>query len=126
MHVELALREEHSEEVHSLLDMISDETDRASHLANQLLTLARAEPGSSIPTSRTPLNLRDVANRAVQDWVPQAVARNMDLGFELEDAWRWVSRCCCANSSPTCWIMRCAIPARKAASRCERAPSRAR
>ncbi len=86
-HVELALREKHSEEVHSLLEMISDETDRASHLANQLLTLARAEPGSSIPTSRTPLNLRDVANRAVQEWVPQAVARNMDLGFELEDAW---------------------------------------
>jgi len=86
-HVHLALRESQSGETRALLDMIAGETDRASHLANQLLTLARAEPSSSLPTARRPLNLREVANRAVQEWVPQALQRNIDLGFELEDTW---------------------------------------
>jgi two-component system sensor histidine kinase TctE len=86
-HVELARREPQSGETRALLDMIAGETDRASHLANQLLALARAEPGSSLPTARQRINLRTLANRAVQDWVPQALQRNMDLGFELEDAW---------------------------------------
>ena len=40
-----------------------------------------------MPTARRPLNLRDVANGAVQEWVSQALQRNIDLGFELEDAW---------------------------------------
>jgi two-component system sensor histidine kinase TctE len=85
-HVELALRESQSGETRALLDMIAGETDRASHLANQLLTLARAEPGST-QADRQPLNLRTVASRAVQEWVPQALQRDIDLGFELQDAW---------------------------------------
>lgn len=86
-HVELALRESPSGEARALLDMIASETNRASHLANQLLTLARAEPSSGLAMSYQPLNLRTVANRAVQDWVPQALRRNIDLGFELDEAW---------------------------------------
>jgi two-component system, OmpR family, sensor histidine kinase TctE len=86
-HVELARRENPTGETRGLLDMIAGETERASHLANQLLTLARAEPGSGLPTVRQPVNLRDVANRAAQAWVRSALGRNIDLGFELEDAW---------------------------------------
>jgi two-component system, OmpR family, sensor histidine kinase TctE len=86
-HVELARREQQSGEARALLDMIAGETDRASHLANQLLALARAEPGSSLPVLRQAVNVRTVANRAVQEWVPQALERNIDIGFELEDAW---------------------------------------
>jgi two-component system, OmpR family, sensor histidine kinase TctE len=86
-HVELARRENQSGETRALLDMIAGETERASHLANQLLTLARAEPGSGLPLVRHPVNLRDVGNRAAQDRVRSALNRNIDLGFELEDAW---------------------------------------
>ncbi len=86
-HVELARREQRSGETGTLLEMIAGETDRATHLANQLLTLARAEPGSSLPELRQAVNVRTVASRAVQEWVPQALLRNIDLGFELEDAW---------------------------------------
>jgi two-component system sensor histidine kinase TctE len=85
-HVELARRETHSGETRALLDMIAGETDRASHLANQLLSLARAEPGSMAPAQQ-PINLRTLATRAVQEWVTQALQNNIDLGFELEDAW---------------------------------------
>jgi two-component system sensor histidine kinase TctE len=86
-HVELALREPQSGETRALLDMIAGETDRAGHLANQLLALARAEPGISLPAARQAVNLHTVAGRAVQEWVRQALQRNIDLGFELEDAW---------------------------------------
>jgi two-component system sensor histidine kinase TctE len=86
-HVELARRQPQAGEARALFDMIASETDRATHLANQLLSLARAEPGSNLPVVQQPLNLKNLANRAVQDWVPQALAKNVDLGFELEDAW---------------------------------------
>ncbi len=84
-HAELARREPSTSELKSLLDMIAGETKRTSHLVNQLLTLARAEPGEA--TSGQPVNLHDIVGRDVRDWVQRAVAKNIDLGFELEDAW---------------------------------------
>lgn len=86
-HVELARRETRLEEIQALIEIIARETARTSHLANQLLTLARTEPGSAGTPARHPVNLRDIAARAVQEWVPRAVERNVDLGFELEDSW---------------------------------------
>ncbi len=86
-HAELARREPSSPEMRSLLDMIAEETERTSHLINQLLTLARAESGRGPESGVQPLNLHDVATRAVQEWVPRALAKNIDLGFELQDSW---------------------------------------
>jgi two-component system sensor histidine kinase TctE len=86
-HAELARRDPDPGEMRALLDMIAGETQRTSHLVNQLLTLARTEPGVSPVAGRDPVNLHDVASRAVQSWVPKALAKNIDLGFELEDAW---------------------------------------
>ncbi|MCC6474814.1 MAG: sensor histidine kinase [Burkholderiales bacterium] len=85
-HVSLARRNPASPETGALLDMIAGETDQASHLANQLLTLARAEPGTGRPDLHQPVNLREIANNTAQTWVRTAVDRNIDLGFELEDA----------------------------------------
>jgi two-component system sensor histidine kinase TctE len=84
-HAELARREQSPSELKSLLDMIAGETQRTSHLVNQLLTLARAEPGEA--PSGQPVNLHEIVGRDVRDWVQRAVAGNIDLGFELEDAW---------------------------------------
>jgi signal transduction histidine kinase len=84
-HAELARREPSTSELRSLLDMIAGETQRTSHLVNQLLTLARAEPGEA--QSGQPVNLHEIVGRDVRDWVQRAVAKNIDLGFELEDAW---------------------------------------
>jgi len=86
-HADLARREPDAVEMHALLDMIATETERTSHLANQLLTLARVEPGVGAESAQAPVNLHEVASRAVQSWVPRALAKNIDLGFELEDAW---------------------------------------
>jgi two-component system sensor histidine kinase TctE len=84
-HAELARREPSTSELRSLLDMIAGETQRTSHLVNQLLTLARAEPGEG--PSGQPVNLHEIVGRDVRDWVQRALAKNIDLGFELEDAW---------------------------------------
>lgn len=84
-HAELARREPSTAELRSLLDMIAGETQRTSHLVNQLLTLARAEPGET--PSGQPVNFHEIVGRDVRDWVQRAVGRNIDLGFELEDAW---------------------------------------
>jgi two-component system sensor histidine kinase TctE len=84
-HAELARRQPSTLELKSLLDMIAGETERTSHLVNQLLTLARAEPGEA--SSRQPINLHALIGRDVRDWVQRALSKNVDLGFELEDAW---------------------------------------
>jgi len=88
-HAELALRQPSTVELRSLLEMIAGETGRTSHLVNQLLTLARAEPEESGNLHRDPVNLHEISARAVQEWVPRALARNVDLGFELQDAWTY-------------------------------------
>ena len=84
-HAELARREPSTSELRSLLDMIAGETQRTSHLVNQLLTLARAEPGET--PSGQPVNLHEIVGRDVREWVQRALGKNIDLGFELEDAW---------------------------------------
>ncbi len=86
-HAELARRQDSPPALRDLLDMIASETDRTGHLINQLLTLARADTGGHAELARQPVNLRDVAGRAASEWVPRSVARDIDLGFELEDAW---------------------------------------
>lgn len=88
-HSELALRQPSAVELRTLLEMMASETERSSHLVNQLLTLARAEPEAVLNRNPNPINLREIANRAVHDWVPRSVAHNVDMGFELEDAWTY-------------------------------------
>jgi two-component system sensor histidine kinase TctE len=84
-HAELARRQPSGLELKSLLDMIAGETQRTSHLVNQLLTLARAEPGEA--ASGQPVNLHEIISRDLRGWVQRAVEKNIDLGFELQDAW---------------------------------------
>ena len=84
-HAELARRQPSTVELKSLLDMIAGETERTSHLVNQLLTLARAEPGET--ASKQPVNLHELIGRDLQGWVQRALRKDIDLGFELRDAW---------------------------------------
>ena len=85
-HAELARRQPSTAEMSSLLEMIAGETQRTSHLVNQLLTLARAEPGETLSGSQ-PVNLHETISRDLRDWVQRALGKNIDLGFELDDAW---------------------------------------
>lgn len=86
-HAELARRQPSTVELRSLLDMIAGETERTSHLINQLLTLARAEPQEAHAGAGQPINLHEMIGRDVREWVQRALEKNIDLGFELQDAW---------------------------------------
>jgi two-component system sensor histidine kinase TctE len=86
MHLELLLQRPLTEDVRKEVEMMQSATLRASHLANQLLVLAKAEAGAIARAQPQEINLRSLAHDAVQEWVPRAIARDIDLGFELRDA----------------------------------------
>jgi len=61
-------------------------TERAVHLANQLLMLARAEGGHLPAESRRPLDLSRAVADVAGDWMPTAIRKQIDLGLNLHPA----------------------------------------
>jgi two-component system sensor histidine kinase TctE len=92
-HTEIALAQSELALAHGLpeshraeLEQLHRATIRTARLANQLLALARAEPGGSRGGAFAQVNLRAVVEDAADEWVHQALAKDVDLGFELSDA----------------------------------------
>lgn len=56
--------------------------DRLSRLSNQLLTLARAEPGALASSTFRELDLHDLVHRAATQQLPRFMDAGVDLGFE--------------------------------------------
>jgi two-component system, OmpR family, sensor histidine kinase TctE len=83
-HTELALTQPLPDAVRAQLDQVHQATIRTARLANQLLALSRAEPGARGDPSR--VDLKAVVEAEADAWVHQALARDIDLGFELEPA----------------------------------------
>jgi two-component system sensor histidine kinase TctE len=83
---ELALLEQHPPSVHATLQRIHRSTRRVTRLADQLLALARSDASARLRGPGEPFDLKRVAQDAAQDWVPRALARGADLGFQLESA----------------------------------------
>ncbi|HTM60171.1 MAG TPA: sensor histidine kinase N-terminal domain-containing protein [Burkholderiales bacterium] len=81
-HTELALAKPLPPEVRAELEQVHQATIRTGRLANQLLALARAEPGAR--GSAAEVNLKAIAESEADGWVHQALARDLDLGFELD------------------------------------------
>ncbi|MCU0951928.1 MAG: sensor histidine kinase N-terminal domain-containing protein, partial [Burkholderiaceae bacterium] len=81
---ELALRETDPQDLKRSLRQIAASTERATHLINQLLSLARAEHQSTDLAAFEAVDLVALARDQVRDWVPQAIARGIDLGYEGE------------------------------------------
>jgi two-component system, OmpR family, sensor histidine kinase TctE len=83
---ELAVREIESGHVdpevmrHSLLQ-IALSSQRAAHMVNQLLAMARAEDGAKV-LPRVPLDLAVITRAVVRDFVSRALERGIDLGYE--------------------------------------------
>ena len=59
--------------------------DRGTRLVEQLLVLARIDPGAAVP-SRRPVRLDELAARCLADLAPAAAARGVDLALEGEAA----------------------------------------
>jgi two-component system sensor histidine kinase TctE len=83
-HTELALAQPIPDACRAQLEQVHQATIRTARLANQLLALARAEPGARSVTSK--VDLKTVAGGEAETWVRQALERDIDLGFELEAA----------------------------------------
>jgi two-component system sensor histidine kinase TctE len=82
MQADLAQREgANAEELKQSLKQIGRSSMRATHTVNQLLALARAESsGKTLP--RTPCDLGQLTREVVQDLLPRALDRRVDLGYE--------------------------------------------
>jgi len=79
---ELALRASEPEAVRRSLEQLHQAAGRAAHLVSQLMSLARLEPRSARPLQAEPLDLKELARATAARWVPQALARGIDLGFD--------------------------------------------
>ena len=64
-------------------DALSAGIDRASRLVEQLLTLARSEPGGHEPLQKS-IDLAEVARLAVADVVTLAEARNIEVSLDAQ------------------------------------------
>jgi two-component system sensor histidine kinase TctE len=83
-HTELALAQPLPAACRAQLEQVHKATIRTARLANQLLALSRAEPGG--PGSVSSIDLKTVVEAGADEWVHQALARDVDLGFELGSA----------------------------------------
>ncbi|WP_242370884.1 sensor histidine kinase [Anaeromyxobacter sp. SG26] len=87
---ELALREEDPAAVMRALADVHEHSKATTHLATQLLSLARADPEQAGETRV--LDLVALARQACASLVPYAYARDVDLGFEGEGELRVMGR----------------------------------
>lgn len=77
---ELALAQRDPEALRASLAQLEASTQRTVHLANRLLSLARA--GTQQHPAHERVDLTALARDTVTDWVPRAVEQGIDLGFE--------------------------------------------
>jgi two-component system sensor histidine kinase TctE len=80
--IELALRENDAERVRHSLAQLYVSADRLSRLMRQLLSLARNEPGALASVQLQALDVNAFALEVSMEWVPHALKREIDLGFE--------------------------------------------
>ena len=85
MQADLAQREGTStEELKQSLQQIGRSSIRATHTVNQLLALARAEGGAAV-VQRQQIDLARLVIEVVQDSVPRAMDKHIDLGYDGAD-----------------------------------------
>ncbi|MBL0419097.1 sensor histidine kinase N-terminal domain-containing protein [Ramlibacter sp. AW1] len=80
--IELALRESDPQRLAPTMAQLYTGVERLSRLVGQLLALARNEPGALERLRLQPLDLGALALEVSMEWAPQALRRDIDLGFE--------------------------------------------
>ncbi|MEI9417794.1 sensor histidine kinase [Mesorhizobium sp. Cs1321R2N1] len=76
-----ALRETATDARHEALVALQASSGKLARLAEQLLTLSRAEPGSRRPRADR-IDLTEAARHVLETQAPAAIARKIDLGLE--------------------------------------------
>jgi len=83
---EVALREPDPARLREGVQLLEPGLARLSRLVSQLLSLARNEPEAARALRLGPLDLNELALEAATSWVPQALGKEIDLGFEAAPA----------------------------------------
>ena len=83
--LDVALREPEPARLREAVEAASPGLERLSRLASQLLSLARNEPEAA-GVRLTPLDLDALGLEVATRWVPEALKRGIDLGFESAGA----------------------------------------
>lgn len=79
---EFALQETDPEQLRQSLSHIAQSAERASHLINQLLVLARAEASSERVYAVEPVDIEATVREVAHDLFPRARAKEIDFGVE--------------------------------------------
>ncbi|WP_236250965.1 sensor histidine kinase [Jeongeupia sp. HS-3] len=79
---ELAMRETTPEGLRARLNLVHTSATRSIHLVNQLLTLARSEPGAQTSAPGMRVDLAKLIRDLTAESVPRALAAGMDLGCD--------------------------------------------
>ena len=85
LHAEQAAVAREPQQVSAAVRELRAAADRAVRLSNQLLSLARAEPGEQAARF-TDIDIATLAFETGAEWVPRALANHVDLGFQRLDA----------------------------------------
>lgn len=80
--LELALREDDPARMRASVTKLYGGLERLARLVSQLLALARNEPEAVTSVQFRQIDLNTVALDATTSWVPEALKKQIDLGFE--------------------------------------------
>ena len=83
--IEIVLRESDPERVKYSMNQIYMGMERLSRLVSQLLSLARNEPNAVRNLRLELLDLNRLVFETTMEWVPEALRKGIDLGFEGDD-----------------------------------------
>lgn len=83
--IEYALREPDHDSSRHAVKQAYISADRLVKLVNQLLTLAHNEPAAEKSKLVETVNLAQFSSAVTMEWVPEALQKHIDLGFESDD-----------------------------------------
>jgi two-component system, OmpR family, sensor histidine kinase TctE len=78
--LEFALRQKDPADLRASLERIRASVERATRMLSQLLSLARSQ--NEAPPKFEAVDMNALAREVMQEWVEQALAKRIDLGFE--------------------------------------------
>jgi len=85
LHAEAAERAPDMPGAREALRALHRSVERAARLSQQLLALARTDPEASLAMQMGPVDLVALARRTGEEWIPRALARDIDFGLVVPE-----------------------------------------
>ena len=85
LHAEWAQRAPDGATEREALRALHRSVERAGRVTQQLLSLARTDPGATNAVELKPLDLVALARRVGEEWIPRALKRDIDFGLIVPD-----------------------------------------